>query len=149
MLLIFLLTVCKEKTSLFLRKGSYNYLPTEIITFNFPSHDSDFSAMLIQVSVLHLRKEEEKTRQLVSTNVTFVFPALLNTEIIWISIPRDCFKKKEVTKHKNTHNTENKMGDTNRSDSSKTQYSFFVPPYTLLSTLGKSGIFQRQRKWRD
>lgn len=62
--------------------------------------------MVIQVSMLHFREEEEKTRQLVWTNVTFVFPALLNTEIIWINIPRDCFKKKEVMKYENTHNTE-------------------------------------------
>lgn len=99
--------------------------------------------------MLHLREEEEKTRQLVSTNVTSVLPALLNTEILWINIPKDCIKRKEVTKCENTCNTENKMRYTNSSDPSKIQYTFFLPPHTLLYTLGKSGIFQRQQKWRD
>lgn len=75
--------------------------------------------MVIQMSMLHLREEDKKTRQLVSTNVTPVLPALLNTEILWINIPRDCIKKKEVTKYEITCDTENKMSDTNSSGSSK------------------------------
>lgn len=119
------------------------------MTFDFPSHDSDFSATVIQMSMLHLREEEEKTRQLVSTNVTSVLPALLNTEILRINIPKDYIKKKEVTECENTCNMENKMRDTNSSDPSKIQYIFFLAPDTLLYTPGKSGVFQRQQKWRD
>lgn len=61
-LLIFLLTVC-EVLSIFFRLCIYNYLPTAVIAFNFTSHNSDFSAMVIKMSVLDLREEEKKIRQ--------------------------------------------------------------------------------------
>lgn len=58
--LIFSLSVCKEKSSLFLR---HNYLPSAVITFNFPYQNSDFPAMVIEMSMLHLREAEKKIRQ--------------------------------------------------------------------------------------
>lgn len=38
---------------------------------------------------------EDKT---VTTNVVSALPALLNAKIVWINIPKNCIKKKEVTK---------------------------------------------------
>lgn len=102
----------KEKSSVFPRKCVYDYLSTEVVAFNFLSHDSDFSAMVIQISMLHLGEKREKTRKLVSTDTTSVLPALLNTKILWINIQKCCIKKK----YENTCNFEDNTRATNSSD---------------------------------